>query len=257
MLLCFLIVAVFVYFFLFYPGVQVKSITISGNQKVLSSEIESLILSDVNKKILGIGNWKVTSSSIFLANSARLQKHILSAFPGVKEAKISKKFFQALNVQIGERSPVAIFCSAKEECFFIDSEGIIFEPTPEEGESMVIVRQAINEQEVFIGKQAVKSNIIDLLTRVEKSLKDGFQISLKEALVSSSARLSIKTSEGWQIYFSLNEDIAVDLQITKLTLLLSGEISAGPEENPRKNLRYIDLRLKDRAIICDNKTCGG
>jgi hypothetical protein len=83
-------------------------------------------------------------------------------------------------------------------------------------------------------------------------LKDNFQINLEEALVTSPLRLDVNTSENWRIYFDLGPDSDINLQLTKLNLLLNGGISTAS----RKTLRYIDLRPKDRAIICDNNTCG-
>jgi hypothetical protein len=106
---------------------------------------------------------------------------------------------------------------------------------------------------VFTGEDVVAQNIINAISKIQKSLKDNFQIDLKEALVASSVRLNVTTSENWQIYFDLSPESDINLQLTKLNLLLNGGMSA----DSRKNLRYIDLRPQDRAIICDNKTCGG
>ena len=62
----------------------------------------------------------------------------------------------------------------------------------------------------------------------------------------------MNTSKNWQIYFDLSSDSDINSQLTKLNLLLNGGISA----DDMKNLHYIDFRPKDRAIICDNATCG-
>ena len=95
--------------------------------------------------------------------------------------------------------------------------------------------------EVFAGEKVVEKNIMDIINNVKRSLKDNFQIDVKEAIISNPSRLNIETSENWQIY--LNTDLESDLQIVKMNLLLRDEIPA----SGRKGLQYIDLRFKDRA----------
>ena len=255
-----IIVAFAFYFFMFYSGVQVKNIVIHGNQKVASEDIENLILENINNKILSVGSWKIDSKSIFLINSEKLDNQILTNFPVIKDVKIDKKYMQTLVVDINERIPDAIFCPSldraieneKGKCYFMDENGIIFEPLYVMPQNMIIVLQKINDSQVFTGERVVQQNIMNLLSKVEKNLKDNFQIDLKEALITSPLRLNVNTGENWQIYFDLDPNSDINSQLAKLNLLLSGELSS----DNRKNLRYIDLRPKDRAIVCDNKTCG-
>jgi len=279
-LLSLLIILFVFYFFLFYSGVQVKNILISGNQKVESKDIENLISDNINNKILGIGSWGINSKSIFLIHSDKLSRKILNKFPIIKSVKIDKKFMQTLVFEINERVPIAIFCpsldktdSEKGGCYFMDDSGIIFEPLYVMPQNMTIVRsrlspngevadsrfgllaeseQTIDVAQIFAGERVVQQNIMDLLSKIKKNLKDDFQINIEEALVTSPLRLNVNTNENWQIYFNLDTSPDINSQLTKLNLLLSGGITA----NERKNLQYIDLRYKDRAIICDNKTCG-
>ena len=244
------------YFFLFYPGIQIKDIIISGNQKVPTSDIENLISDNINNKILGF----VSSKSIFLVNPDKLRNEILDKFPIIESAKVDRKFMQTLELQIYERVPVAVFCPSLDEsigpengnCYLIDDKGTVFEPMDVAPQDMAIVRQDMNNTQISVGEKAVQQNIIDLILKVGKNLKDNFQMSIQTADIVNSARLNIKTNENWQIYFDLSPDSDTNLQITKLNLLLGEGIS----QDSRKNLRYIDLRPKDRAIVCDNVECG-
>ena len=258
-LLCLTIIFSAAYFFLFYSGTQIKNIVISGNQKVASKDIEDLVSNNINNKILGIGGFEVNSKSIFIVNSDKLQKEILHKFPIIESVKIEKKLMQALNVEVNERTSVAVFCpptndehSENAGCYFIDINGIIFESVNEMPSDMVIVRQETNDIQISVGEQVVQPEVMSLISKVGKSLKDNFQINLKTATIISPTRLDIETQENWQAYFGLGADYDINLQITKLNLLLSDGISP----DARKNLRYIDLRPKDRAVVCDNTECG-
>lgn len=180
-LLFLLIVLSIFYFFLFYSGIQIKNIIISGNEKVASKDIENLISDDINNKILSIGNWEVDSKSIFLINSDKLDREILNKFPIIESVKIDKRFMQTLEIKISERKPVGIFCGNNEECFMIDQNGVIFEPianTQEldilrlsQGEccKMFIMRQMLENGDLFAGENIIAQNIMGLLLKVKKT----------------------------------------------------------------------------------------
>jgi len=241
------------YFVLFYPGIQVKNIIVSGNEKVKTQELQSFVFSNARTGLINFWKINISSESIILVDLDRLAKEILEKFPLIEKLKIDKNFPQTITLGVIERKPLGVFCDAENRCSLIDQNGIIFESLSAAPENITIVRQAMNNDQVFTGEEAIAKNMTDAIYKIQKSLKDNFQIDLKEALITSPVRLNIKTGENWQIYFDLNADYDINSQLIKLNLLLNGEIS----QDSRKNLRYIDLRPKDRAIICDNSACGG
>ena len=232
------------YFAFFYPGLQVKNILISGNQKVPALELQKFLITGANKKIIEWGPVKIFSKSIFLIDKIVLTTGLLKNFPAIEKITIKTKFPQTLSVSVKERNPVGIYCSAGNKCFFIDAAGIIFSAWEGENpEGMFIVRQALQDKDVFAGENVIDGNIVNFILKIEKNLRDNFNINLKEALVATSIRLDAETNENWQIYFNTGEDGDINMQLTKLNLLLNGDIT--PEI--RKTLQYIDLRFKDRA----------
>jgi len=253
--LFFVVVLSAFYFVLFYPGFYVKDIIISGNEKVGREELQSFVLSEANTGLVSFWKINVTSKSILLINQEKLSDGILEKFPVIEKLKIDKNFPQTLTLGVIERKPLGVFCSSagSERCFLVDSNGIAFEPVSVAQENLAIVRQTVSDKQVFTGEEVVAKNMADAIYKIQKNLKDNFKIDLKEALVTSSIRLNVKTGENWQIYFDTDSSANIDSQITKLNLLLNGEIS----QSDREKLHYIDLRPEDRAIICDNSVCGG
>lgn len=254
--ICFLAVifiAAGLYFTLFYNGLFVKNINISGNQRVGTQELYDFVWQKANTGLVELGPVNITTKSILLVNKDKLSKDILGKFPIIEKINLRKDFPQTLVLGIEERKPIGVYCDANNRCFLIDQNGVVFEAVSSAPENTTIVRQALEGGQVFTGEEVVSRNIIDAIYKIQKNLKDKFSINLDEALVTSPIRLNIRTSGNWQIYFDLESAAAIELQITKLNLLLEGGIS----EESRNNLRYIDLRPKDRAIICDNSTCGG
>lgn len=241
-LILFLVLAIGIFYILvFWEKFQVAEIKISGNQKVSTKDIENIVLSNITKKIFSFGKIEIVSKSIFLVNQKQIAQEIENRFAQVETARIKRKFPQSLILEIIERRPFAVFCgNIAEKCFFIDKNGVIFESVETAPESFIIIRQS-PEKELFLGQKIIDKNVIEGISEINKNLNENFQIDVKEAAISLPEKLEIKTSENWQIYFNLEFDI--DLQVTKLELLLKQEI---PPEN-RKNLEYIDLRFKDRA----------
>lgn len=245
------------YFVLFYSGFQVKdsNIIVFGNERVSTQEIKSLALKYSNTGLVNFWNIKVTSDSIFLIDKDRISTDILEKFPEIGKLTINKKLPQALLLGIEERKPVGVFCDDKNKCFLVDVNGVAFGPQVNLPTDVTIVRQSAETSlvrgDIFAGEKVIEQKIVDNIYKVQKNLKDNFQIDLKEALVTSPIRLNVKTKENWQIYFDLSSGADINSQLTKLDLLLDGGMSA----NQMENLRYIDLRPKDRAIICDNAVC--
>lgn len=242
--LIFFIMCAGIYFCIFYSGIQVREILISGNVKAGTYDLQNFVANSVNKKIFGLGSLQVSSKSIFLVNEKKLDEKILNNFSVIDEIKFKKNFPQTISVDIKEKKPVAVFCqnATSQECFFVDDKGVIFE-NASNYQNMFIVRQMLENKVAKLGDNVVNKNVVDVILKIQKNLKDNFQIEIKEATIATFLRLNVKTSEGWQVYFNIGEGYDINMQITKLNALLKGEIS--PEA--QKGLEYIDLRFKDRA----------
>jgi len=241
------------YFVFFYSGFQLKNIVISGNSKVATKDLQDIVSEYSNTGLIDFASVKIVSRSIFLIDEAKISSDILKTFPDIDTLKISKSLPQTLTLRVIEREPIGVFCDSRAKCFLIDQSGFTFEPVSVIPADTTIVRQALEGGQVFSGEQVINQSIMSAIYNIQKAIKDDLNINLKEALVASSSRLNITTSANWQAYFDLSPGSDIDSQISKLNSLLSNGISA----DDMKNLRYIDLRPKDRAIVCDNKTCGG
>ena len=222
--LVFLIVIGILYFIFFFPKFQISKIEISGNKNVDSNAIKGFLS-------LNVGH-------IFLVNTEVLEQKVLYEFPFIESVVVQRKFPDTIVLKIEERKPFAVFCQ-NNKCFNMDANGVIFDELRNISQNMVVVKKELDEKEVFLGQNIIEKNIVDIIYNVEKSLKDNFQIGIKEALISDT--LIFKTSENWQIYFDPNSD--TDLAITKMNILLRDEIPI----KDRKNIQYIYLQYKDRA----------
>ncbi len=241
------------YFALFYNGLWVKDIIISGNQRVSTQEIYDFVSKKTITGLVKLGPINITTKSILFVNKENINKDVLEKFPIIEKINLRKDYPQTLVLGVEERKPIGVYCDKDNKCYLIDQNGIVFEAVAGTQENITTVRQATESGQVFTGEEVVSRNIIDAIYKIQKNLKEKFSINLDEALITSPVRLNIKTGEKWQIYFDIEGNYNIDSQITKLNVLLDGSLSG----ESRNNLRYIDLRPKDRAIICDNDVCGG
>lgn len=245
-----IIIVPIVWTFLFLAQFQVAHIKVSGSQKVPSNQIENIAWQNINKNIMGM-----PYKSIFTVDSDVLKKHILTGFSGIEDVKIKKNYFTSIDIQVVERTPFAVFCpdfikdslrqnyrdqnQATNNCFTTDRNGVIYENLENITGGSLIMRQVVDQNLLVAGQRLIDKNIIDIISKIQGSLKNNFQIDIKEVMISNT--LIFNTSETWQLYFNPKQNI--DLQIAKMNILLKDEITV----SARKNLKYIYLQYKDRV----------
>jgi len=80
-----------------------------------------------------------------------------------------------------------------------------------------------------------------IINQIYPLLNNELKIPLQEFVYAADDKLVAETSEKWQIYFNLQDDI--NWQMTKLKAVLAEKIP----ENQRKNLEYIEVRFGNFA----------
>ncbi|MDP2664339.1 MAG: FtsQ-type POTRA domain-containing protein [bacterium] len=212
--------------FLFFSGTfLIERVVVIGEQKVSKEAIKTLIL----------------PQNIFLIDTQAVRMEILGSFPQIAEVKISRGFPDSLNISVVERVPVITWCQ-EDDCFLLDSKGIIFEKTAvnEAGDQRTLIRN-LNDGEPNLGERVIEEEELSKILEIESLLKSGLKIEVKEFTTSSDDKLVVLTEDNWEIYFSLANDI--DWQGTKLRAVLEEKI---PQKD-RRDLEYIDLRFGNFA----------
>ncbi len=226
-----LIVTCAVFYGLFFWKIfWVEKIIVSGEQKLSKEEIEFLVSKRLENTVLFF-----KTKSILAVDGGQIKKDILNAFPRIGEARISKSFFDAINVQIIERTASALWCG-NETCFLLDDQGVIFEEAPPDSE-LIVIETYQPPDELFLGETVMAKDKIAQILAIENKLAEASKISIKKAVLLSDERLDVETTEGWTIRFNLKGDL--DWQVTELKLALEKQISL----EKRKSLEYIDLRF--------------
>jgi cell division septal protein FtsQ len=227
----FLIVVGAVFYCLFFLNAfQVEKIIVSGEEKVSKEEIEFLVEARIENRVLFF-----RTKSIFAVDVGQIKRDILNFFPQIAEVKVSRSFFDAVNVAVVERKGVALWCQ-DEACFLVDEKGIIFEEILTETDLFKIEKAEFRENPA-LGEPVLEEATLDQILYIRDKLAEIVNLPTVEAFLASAERLNVRTAEDWEIYFNLKGDL--DWQITELVLVLEKQIS--PEK--RGELEYIDLRF--------------
>jgi len=211
-----------IYFLIFSSVFQIEKIQVFGTKKISSEEIIKII--------------SVAQKNIFLVNLNEITKNILEKYPQIVKINLKRKLPDGLVIQVEERTAVAIFCQSiteEENCYFIDKEGVIFEK----------VSQMSLEMPKIIGESIIGKGEIEQILKINFKLKNDLKILIEKFFLASEEKLTIKTLEGWEIYFNPKENL--DWQLTELSIILKERI---PSEK-RRNLEYIDLRFEKIFIF--------
>lgn len=232
LVLILVLVAASSYYTLFSPALQLNKITVFGNEKISEEEIENLIREEVKKDLVSL-----KSQSIVFADPARIAKALLKKYPLIETAEAKRVLPTGFEVAIKERMPVAIWC-AEENCFLIDRKGVIFEKSASQGK--LIIKDWEN-QPVRLGQTAIDEETMAAILEIYNQLALLEKIEIQEIVLPGNSRITVKTKEGWEAYFSLKKDVS--WQVTKLKLVLEKQI---PLEK-RKELEYIELRFGNLA----------
>jgi hypothetical protein len=241
----------FFYFLFFTEFFQVKKINIVGLEQVPEEQLNLSIKDKLETKILFF-----PTRNIFLVDLNKIKEDILKKFHRIAKIEISRNFPDSLNVLVTERKIIATFCQQFEEdkssslpfaiarednCFVLDKEGIIFEKKPIDRIIQPLIKALISADEISLGKKVIEKEDLISILEINSQLKEDLNILVKEFIISSKEKLIVLTSEGWELYFNLQED--VKWQLTKLKALLEEKI---PSEK-RQDLEHIELRFGNFA----------
>jgi cell division septal protein FtsQ len=229
-LLALIIVCLAVWLVIFSQIFQIKHIHIFGMQGVSEQEIKNTVEPNIKNKV-----WLWETRNIFFVDMDKIKEDILSNFPEIIEVEISKKFPDALNVDIIERNQSAILIWLDKQ-FFIDNQGVIFERVFDAYEDQMKIKSLFLHKEPKLGDEVIEPETLSKIFIIETKLRK-LEIPIEVIKIVSNSRVNVITREGWEIYFNTNSDVA--MQTLELEMVLKEKI---PPEN-REGLEYIDLRF--------------
>lgn len=104
---------------------KVGGVSIEGNKHTDSSEIQLVadtFLNDYRLRILPQNN-------VVFFPTKKFKEEVMVKVAGVDSIAIDFNLKKEMNIQIGDRKPMGIWCNEGEDCYFFDNDGILFKPS--------------------------------------------------------------------------------------------------------------------------------
>lgn len=220
--------------FLFLRKKDIQAVILNKNPKIESLTIQKNFLDNIVK----IGFAPRKPSAIFCKVSYLNSKTDVDAefFPAEEPDVISKKS------ENGPKEREEEILPKSENCFYVDKKGVVFERAPNAIGSLILVIKQEGLGEVELGGEIIEPKLLDFFQNLQNDFKIRAGISFFELnIVSDSIFTYIKgkTSEGWEIYVMPGDDTENLVEI--LNAVFTQEI-----RDKRRNLQYVDLRLKNK-----------
>ena len=192
-----------------------------------------------------------SQGNLLFVSSRPLEENILSAFPEIGRVQVRKNFFfRKLVIDIVEREELVLSCNAQEgravlPCVAVDSQGVGFRAKQEIAASMPVF--VLSEPAPLLGTKILDPNLIPFVVELKRSLDAWNTLQAAETKIEyfslAPGLVSAHMTEGWEIYFTREEDRS--WQEAKLQEVLEKQVS--PEKRGR--LQYIDVRFGNQAYV--------
>jgi len=140
---------------------------------------------------------------------------------------------------IEDKKTAAITCFAN-DCFLVNLSGVAFSPTAKPSGSLFFLIESENERKDFsLGDTIISRDVLLELLFLRKKIKEDMDINLNIVSSNNFSDFEFKTSEGWVLKLSIENNAPATLEILKRIL---DEIGS-----QRFGLEYIDLRISNRV----------
>ncbi|GEM_PF-5648741 len=234
-----LILIIGAFLFLVYKGVfSFHTITIEGNKQIgtprITDTIESFLEANTSPFVL------ITKDThLFFFSSERLSDHILTTLPYISTVTIEKNITdKTLKVTVSERDTYGLLCPSQGEeksCWWFDSTGVIFlDGVYSEGQLVRTVRM-----------NNITPSILDTFLSEKQFTVLQETFSFLEDLSWSSRTIIIEESIFEEGYVPQTKTSpALHISLRHAPTFAKKVI----EELDKKNLEYIDLRIKNRVF---------
>jgi len=234
-----------IYGFVFVsPFFQIEKIVVKGASESLTLPIKRYLYSRTEDFVPSFLFYLFPELQQYHMNglvlhSSHLEATLLKQHPGISSINSHLDFSNhSLTLAFSERKAVFLWCPREEQCYLMDKNGIIFQESFPETDSLL--RKIIDErrQKAFLGGNVVAAAQLKILNQAFNLSQMKDSPLHPDALVIKNDNFSflqLRDKEGWFLSFRIQDDFATVLNIVKR---LKEEQLSGKMER----LEYIDCR---------------
>lgn len=206
------------------PSFQVRSVEVTGNQRLTSAQVVSAA---------GMAR----PGSVFAVDAATIRRK-LTATPWVRDATVTTTLPDRVVLSVDEWQPVAVYLAGgKGQPFFLSDQAAVLGPAANAGGVLEVDGPAGADPKV--GAHPVDQRLLTAMVNIQKGLPSLISQQVKSFQVDSCGDLTMTVQRGWRALFGrviTPEEFAALNQ--KLAALKS---IAAKEDLNNPNLDYVNL----------------
>jgi hypothetical protein len=236
--------------------VRVSEVALVGGILVTEGDVKKETLNFIQGKYF----WLFPKNNTFFIRTSVLEKHLADTFKRIKTIGSTREGTNKIQIKITEREPIALWCrEAKnveatstevvkglkaEECYFIDSNSVIFATAPNFSGDAYFKYYGLVEKEMPIGEKYIASSTeFIVINKFINALKD-LKMTPLNLISKESNEFSIVLYGGGEIMFDATKSL--ETAYNNLDSLLKSSEFSSP--NALSNLDYIDLRYGNKLF---------
>lgn len=232
------------YLVLFSPYLALDPPQITGLEHIDATHFSETVTGELSQKYFNL----FPRARFFLVRPHRLEEVLLARYPIIQKLEITRTFPSMLEITVLERPSLVLWCAGG-TCLHILENGAAL-PTNDVyhetvNESRTITIEDLSGQAIVPGEGVFEPDFVFLPQIIRQSLQETLGIQTEATMTVTSRfanELRVKTTAGWQIYFSTR--LSPEASLAALQLLFDTEIS----EERRSHLLYVDLRTENRIF---------
>ena len=218
---------------------NITSVEVAGN-KVVDRDV---VKKAVEAKIAGKYLWLFPKTNIFLYPKNKIKRELGNDFKRLKDIEISVRDNTVLQLTVQERAAAYLWCETEEKCYFMDTDGFIFDEAPYfSGEVYFKFYGPVSYGSYFLKETFEK------FIPFKKTLEDmGLKPVGLSVLGDGELKIFLSSSSSARPEILLKTDADREVIAENLQAALTTEPLQSDFKNKYSSLLYIDLRFGNKV----------
>ncbi len=216
-----------------------RNIYIQGEKNIKREDIENEALGVLEH------NFFITKKNLLFFKSNQLEGELRAHFPRIKTVAIIKKLPDTLEITVEERNAIGVWCNAAALCFYIDSDGVIFEEAPLIEGGLILLIEDQTAGDLQLGNAPLTRDDMALFTELKQTFAKHPDLPAIKRFVKRS-QYGIDAISGEE-NLAIMLDTSHTVSPERIAIIVKEVIDSAGKKGEDSILEYIDLRIPGKV----------
>ncbi len=231
--------------------IRISKIEVEGNTVVLDKDIKNSVVSILKGEYI----WIFPRNNIFIYPKQQIKKYILNTYSRIYSVNVKMLGMSTINIIIKERGPFALWCdnsfydknNKTDKCYFLDNSGYIFGKAPDISKNVYFEFYS-NIKGNVVGTQFLPRNEFERVIKLKDSLNNA-DIKVDKFSISKNGDYIFQMGNPMKTILFFNKSKNLEKVFYNLKSAINVKTLDLKGENIFKDLKYIDLRFKNKVLF--------